>query len=64
METEEAVRADANPACRVCEGRGWHWGWHRMTRAPLMLRCPCVDQNRSLRATSPPSPLLNRKTTP
>ena len=59
-ETEAAVARDADPNCRVCRGRGWHWGWdttnattgtQKLTRhsdalPPVRLRCPCVDQRR------------------
>ena len=45
VETESAVRRDAQAACRICMGVGWHWGWDR-ARCPVQLRCPCVDQQR------------------
>ena len=45
-ETELQVRADADPDCNICKGRGWHWGWDSQNE-PVMLRCPCVDQNRA-----------------
>jgi hypothetical protein len=46
-ETEITVKADADPACTVCGGKGWHWGWLSLTRDPVLLRCPCVDQRRA-----------------
>ena len=45
-ETEATVKADADPACTICGGKGWHDGWDAVTRDPVMLRCPCVDQRR------------------
>jgi len=46
-ETEATVKADADPACTVCGGKGWHHGWDAITRDPVMLRCPCVDRRRA-----------------
>jgi hypothetical protein len=60
MPEPENVARDADPDCRACNGRGWHWGWDvtgavtakgklmKRTGAlpPVMLRCPCVDQRR------------------
>lgn len=46
MESEEKVAADAKPDCRVCDGRGWHWGWDN-AKCPVRLRCPCVDEVRA-----------------
>ena len=45
-ETEATVKADADPACTICGGTGWHWGWYAATRDPVRLRCPCVDERR------------------
>ena len=45
-ETEATVKADADPDCTICGGKGWHDGWDAVTRDPVMLRCPCVDQRR------------------
>ncbi|MEA2991645.1 MAG: hypothetical protein QOD40_565 [Alphaproteobacteria bacterium] len=54
---EMTVSRDADPGCNICEGAGWHWGWHitysghRQRRiepgAPVRLRCPCVDRIRA-----------------
>jgi hypothetical protein len=46
-DTEASVKADADPACAICGGKGWHHGWYYATRKPVMLRCPCVDQRRA-----------------
>jgi hypothetical protein len=45
-ETEATVKADADPECTICGGKGWHDGWDAVTRDPVRLRCPCVDQRR------------------
>lgn len=47
IETEDTVRADADPDCAICKGAGWHWGWDRLTHEPLKLRCPCVSRRRA-----------------
>jgi len=47
-ESEASVKADADPACTICGGNGWHWGWRGKRRKPVMLRCPCVDQKRGI----------------
>jgi hypothetical protein len=41
-ETEAPVKADADPACTVCGGKGWHHGWDGITRKRVMLRCSCA----------------------
>jgi hypothetical protein len=57
IDTEITVRLDAERDCKLCKGAGWHWGWHGLAAKPglrifapgfepVMLRCPCVDQNR------------------
>jgi hypothetical protein len=46
-EAEATVKANADPACTVCGGKGWHHGWEAITRDPAMLRCPCVDRRRA-----------------
>jgi hypothetical protein len=48
-EAEATVKADADPACTVCGGKGWHHGWDAITGDPVMLRCLCVDRRRILR---------------
>jgi hypothetical protein len=53
-EDEASVKADADPDCPVCSGRGWHHGWHSETHDPVMLRCPCVDRVRADRANECP----------
>jgi hypothetical protein len=45
------LKADADPACSACRGKGWHWGFvssrsdqaHRRLGS-MMLRCLCVDE--------------------
>lgn len=51
METEDAVRRDAQAACCICRGVGWYWGWSH-ARCPVKLRCPCVDQQRDSKLAS------------
>lgn len=56
-EDEASVAADADAACSICQGKGWYWGWRAYRSGakgrrihpgkPVMLRCPCVDQNRA-----------------
>ena len=46
-DTEATVLSDADRACAICKGRGWHRGWDAITRDPVMLRCPCVDRKRA-----------------
>jgi hypothetical protein len=50
-DTEDTVRVDADRDCRICRGKGWHWGWDE-GRQPVMLRCPCVEWNRATGAAS------------
>jgi hypothetical protein len=56
-DTFASVRADADPACRICGSDGWHWGWSVSLTPkgqvsalssfdPVRLRCPCVDRRR------------------
>jgi hypothetical protein len=33
-ETEATVKADADPACTVCGGKGWPYGRDAITRDP------------------------------
>lgn len=47
---EASVARDAKLSCRVCGGKGWHDGWNQF-HEPVMLRCPCVDQNRKRAAS-------------
>lgn len=49
FETTNSVAQDSDTGCRVCDGRGWHWGWALVSGQPVRLRCPCVDR---MRATS------------
>jgi hypothetical protein len=49
-DTEAAVRRDADSACTICAGKGWHHGWNE-AREPVMVRCPCVDRRRLAKAT-------------
>jgi hypothetical protein len=44
-DTEATVRRDADPACTICRGVGWHYGWN-LYGDPVRLRYPCVDQRR------------------
>jgi hypothetical protein len=46
--TESSVKADADPDCTVCGGKGWHWGWLSLTRDPAMPRRACVDHRREI----------------
>jgi hypothetical protein len=46
-DTTDTVRADAKASCTICRGDGWHHGWEYGTGYPVLLRCPCVDQNRA-----------------
>jgi hypothetical protein len=43
-ETEATVKTDADPACTICGGKGWHDGWDAATLDPVRLRCACVNR--------------------